>query len=58
MDANKEKEPEEEGNDDETNFGGDDFNLLDSLTWLQNKRKTVNTQEKFFGNKQRSLFAS
>ena len=47
MDANKEKEPEEEGNDDETNFGGDDFNLLDSLTWLQNKRKTVNTQEKF-----------
>ena len=37
--------------EDETIFGRDDFDLLDSLTWLQHKGKTVNIQEKFFGKK-------
>ena len=57
LDINKEEEHEED-EEDETNFeGDDDFDLLDSLTWLQHKGQSDNKQEKFFGNRDRYLQA-
>ena len=56
MDINKEREPEDEY--DKTNFGADDdHDLLDSLIWFQQKGKSDDKQEKFFGNIDRYLQA-
>ena len=50
LDINHKQHEEDKSNDDE-------FDLLDSLEWLQNKGKRVDKQEKFFGSRDRYLQA-